>query len=154
MIDLDNGKIIGYRNEAKSTQTWHLSDIIYNQLLFILKKAKKDISQFDLKSWYGFNITNKNTKSMAEYTLGYKNRKTFKASSKEFKDIAVTDTAQSKFYLLAQYPKAFKGKKVTSITVERYADGQIDIEYEFGSQLEQKEEATPNTSGRCPIKLS
>jgi hypothetical protein len=130
-IDLDNGQIIGYRNESKNTQTWHLSDIIYNQLLFILKKAEKNISQFDLKSWYGFDIANKNTKNVAKKILGYENRKTFKSNSKEFKDIAITDAAQSKFYLLAQYPKAFKGKKVTSITVKRYADGQIDIEYEF-----------------------
>lgn len=132
-INISEGQIIGCWNDSKDTRSWHLSDIIYNQLLFVLQKAKKDISQFDLKSWYGNNITNKNTKDLVKYLLGYKNLQEFKAGSKEFNEIAVSDTAQSKFFLLAQYPKAFKGKKVTSITVIRHSDGQIDIEYKFGS---------------------
>jgi hypothetical protein len=144
VINISEGQIIGYRNDSKNTQKWHLSDIIYNQLLLVLQKAEKDISLFDLKSWYGNEITNKNTKSIVKYLLGYKNSQTFKAGSKEFNEIAVSDAAQSKFFLLAQYPKAFKDTNVTSITVIRYSDGQINIEYKFGSQLEQEEKASPN----------
>ncbi len=70
----------------------------------------------------------------------------FKAGEDGFVALAGTCTAQSKFYLLAQHPKAFPGKEVTSITVIRGPSSIIDIDYEFGSQWEQKEEASPNTS--------
>lgn len=146
-INISEGQIIGCRNDSKNTQSWHLSDIIYNQLQLVLQEAEKNISQFDLKCWYGNNITNKNTRSAAKDLLGYEHSKTFKAGSKEFNKIAVTDTAQPKFFLLAQHPKAFPGKEVTSITVIRHSDRQIEIEYEFGLQLEQKEKASYTTTG-------
>ena len=68
-----------------------------------------------------------------------KGKKTFLAGTDGFIALAGTEAAQSKFYLLAQHPKAFPGKEVTSITVMRHSNEQIDIEYDFGSQLDQKE---------------
>jgi hypothetical protein len=67
---------------------------------------------------------------MGEDELG---ERKFLADTDAFIALAGTPTGQSKFYLLAQHPKAFKDKKVTSITVIRQVYSMIDINYEFGS---------------------
>jgi hypothetical protein len=134
-IDLEKGQIIGIHNKKHFTKNWHLSDVVYNQLQLVLKKAGKDISQFDLKSWYGKNIINENTGHIAEILLGEIQQKTFKIGSNEFNAIKRTATAKSKFYLLEQHSEAFRGKQVTSITVIRNNEGEIDIDYAISDHL-------------------
>jgi len=141
-IDIGKGQIIGNSNSKENTNDLHFSDVAYIQLQLALQKAGKDISQFNLKSWYGKKIRNVNTKNVVklffpeeigEDGLVKGGKKTFKAGSDEFTALAGTETAQSKFYLLAQHPEAFPGKRVTSITVIRHPNKEIDIEYKFGS---------------------
>jgi hypothetical protein len=116
----------------------------------VIQDSLQNQSDSDLKCWYDNFVNNEETKKTAELFFPEERdidgsvkegRKTFLAGTDAFIALAGTPTAQSKFYLLAQHPKAFPGKEVTSITVIRYSDGQIDIEYQFGSQLEQKEDA-------------
>ena len=133
IIDVGKGQIIGINNQKCSTKNWHLSDVVYNQLQSVLKETKKDISQFDLKSWYGKNIVNESTQNMAEVLLGADQEKTFKVGSNEFNVMKKTATAKSKFYLLSQHPEAFRGKQVTSITIRRTDDDKIEVNYEIGS---------------------
>ena len=212
-IDMKNGKIIGienryiYNKKLRKEIKLNFSDIIFNQLLLSMEHANKEISQFDLKCWYGQNIVNKDTRktvklffpeaigedglqrllkrlrrhvwccfshqeaSTLPQTAGVKEgkkvsshkseadplvnpepkrhdesssatspqnsemirKKKFLAGTDEFIALAGTETAQSKFFLLAQHPKAFKDKKVKSITVIRQVHSIIDINYEFGS---------------------
>jgi hypothetical protein len=140
-IDVNEGQIIGGGNYKRSTKNWHLSEVMYAQLQLALKKAGKDLSQFDLKSWYGMNVTNEETKLVAERFLPQEEtERAFEAGSAEFAALAQTPTAKSKFYLLAQHPEAFGGKEVTSITVKRVfergghklREPQIDIVYAIG----------------------
>jgi hypothetical protein len=131
-INIDNGQIIGIKNFKWNTNSWYSSEIVYNQLRLVLDHARKDISQFDITNWKGSEIANIHTK----YTLNLfvpeeTNFMTFKAGEDGFIALAGTQTAQSKFYLLAQHPKAFKGKQVRSITVRRLSDGEINIDYEI-----------------------
>ncbi len=133
IIDVDKGQIIGINNQKCSTKSWYFSDIIYNQLQLVLKKAGKGISQFDLKSWYGKNVVNESSQNMAEVLLGADQEKTFKVGSNEFNVMKSTATAKSKFYLLSQHPEAFPRKQVTSITIRRTDDDKIEVNYEIGS---------------------
>ena len=41
IIDVDSGKIIGINNYKNHTDSWHLSQVIYNQIILVMKKAKK-----------------------------------------------------------------------------------------------------------------
>jgi cell fate (sporulation/competence/biofilm development) regulator YlbF (YheA/YmcA/DUF963 family) len=132
IIDVDKGQIRGMNNKKYHTKNWHLSDVVYNQLQLVLKEAGKDISQFDLKNWYGNNIVNGSTEHIAEILLGENLQKTFKAGSNEFNAIKDTATAKSKFYLLDQHREDFRGKQVTSMTVIRNNNGGIDINYAIG----------------------
>ncbi len=132
IISIDKGQFIGIKNYRNNTNNWFLSEIIYIQLQISLEKAGKDISQFDLKSWYGKHIEDEETKNTARSLLPEEEgRWAFSAGSDEFNALAQTPTAKSKFYLLKDYPEAFSGKQVTSITVIQHSDGKIDIEYEF-----------------------
>jgi hypothetical protein len=140
-IDLNKGNITGLYNFKRDTKNWPFSEVVYTQLQLALKKAGKDPSQFDLKSWYGTHIVNEGTKSVAERFLpAGETERTFKAGSEEFDALARTPTAKSKFHLLAQHPEAFGDKKVTSITVKRIferdgeqlSEEQIDINYTIG----------------------
>lgn len=56
---------------------------------------------------------------------------TFEAGTDGFIALTGTETAQSKFYMLAQHPKAFKEKQVRSITVRRLPRERINIDYEI-----------------------
>jgi hypothetical protein len=152
-IDVENRKILGMLNfpVPDSKEKFHLSEIVFNQLCLAMEHLDKKVSDFDLKCWYDNIVNNEETKKTAELFFPEEKgsdgkikegRKTLKAGEDGFIALAGTPTAQSKFYLLAQHPKAFPGKKVTSITVIRHSNGQIDIEYQFGSQLEQKEKAS------------
>ena len=162
---LDNDKLIieeiyNRRFENNKTENnngikFYFSDAVFKQTLLFLEDAKKDLSQINLQKWISKIIINRETLNVAKYFFPAAKgpdgmikggSKTFKAGTDGFIALAGTPTGQSKFYLLAQHPKAFPGKEVTSITVIRHADSHIDIEYEFGSQWEQKEEASPNTS--------
>jgi hypothetical protein len=97
-----------------------------------MQKAKKDSASFDLKNWRGEWIINESTKRTAELFLpSGTNKRRFKKGSQEFIALAGTETAQSKFYLLAQHQKAFGKKEVTSITVKRQSDGHIQINYRY-----------------------
>ncbi len=158
-IDVTNGKFIGGMNDhhkhKRNSNEFNLSEIAFNQIRFTMEYLNKEMSKFNLKCWYGVCVINEETKETVKLFFPEERgsdgkikegRKTFKAGEDGFIALAGTPTGQSKFYLLAQHPKAFPGKKVTSITVIRHSGGRIDIEYEFGSQLEQKEEASPNTS--------
>jgi hypothetical protein len=163
ILDNDNLIIQGdsntrYKNaeiENNTETKFYCSDVIFNQALLFLNDTGKELSQVNLQNWIGKYILNKKTLDVVELFFPEEERpdgkieegsKMFKAGEDGFIALAGTPTAQSKFYLLAQHPKAFPGKEVTSITVIRYSGGLIDIEYEFGSQWEQKEEADPNTS--------
>ncbi len=151
-IDIENGKIIGIENFHLSGKKLPFSEMVFNQLKFVMKSSNKEISFFDLKCWYGWDIKNERTKDTVKLFFPEETksdgkikegRKTFKAGEDGFIALAGTPTAQSKFFLLAQHPKAFPGKEVTSITVIRKPNKQIDIEYQFGSKLEQEEKASP-----------
>jgi hypothetical protein len=144
-IDVKDGKIIGKTNDHylnnKEKREFHYSEIVFNQLRLVLEHLDKKISEFDLKSWYGENIHNTSTLDVVKLFFPEerspngkikKGKKTFLAGTDGFIALAGTEAAQSKFYLLAQHPKAFPGKEVTSITVIRHSDEQIDIEYDFG----------------------
>ncbi len=158
-VDVINGKITGDVNEhqrsQKNSNEFNLSEIAFNQIRLAMEHLNREMSEFNLKCWYGACVINKETTETVKLFFPEESgpdgkikedRKTFKAGEDGFIALAGTSTGQSKFYLLAQHPKAFPGKEVTSITVIRYFGGRIDIEYKFGSQLEQKEEASPNTS--------
>ncbi len=149
-INVEKGTILGIKNYHFLKKKIHFSEIVFNQLRLAMESLNKKISHFDLKCWYGQDVRNINTKKTVELFFpkerGKEEKKTFFAGTDAFIALAGTPTAQSKFYLLAQHPKAFPGKEVTSITVIRHSDGQIDIEYEFGSQLEQQKRPAPKTS--------
>ncbi len=158
-IDVINGKITGeiydHQKSRENRNEFNLSEIAFNQIRLAMEDLKREMPEFNLKCWYDVCVVNKETKEIVKlffpeergpYGKIKADRKTFKAGEDEFIALAGTSTGQSKFYLLAQHPKAFPGKEVTSITVIRHSGGSIDIEYEFGSQWEQKEEASPNTS--------
>jgi hypothetical protein len=158
-IDVKNGKFIGGMNDhqkhKKNSNEFSLSEIAFNQICLTMEDLNMEMSKFNLKCWYGVCVTNEETKETVKLFFPEergpdgkikKDSKTFKNGEDGFIALAGTPTAQSKFYLLAQHPKAFPGKEVTSITVIRHSDGRIDIEYKFDSQWEQKEEASPNTS--------
>jgi hypothetical protein len=131
--NIDKGKIRGESNYKKDIENWYLSDVVYHQLQLATQKAGKSISDFDLKSWYGSQIKNPETKETAERLLRGAMQQTFYAGSNDFTALAQTPTAKSKFYLLKDYPESFPGKRVTSITVIRHDYDQMSIEYEFGS---------------------
>jgi hypothetical protein len=144
-INVEDGIIIGktndHYNKRKEKREFHYSEIVFNQLRLVLELLDKKISEFDLKSWYGENIHNTSTLDVVKLFFPEerspngkikKGKKTFLAGTDGFIALAGTEAAQSKFYLLAQHPKAFPGKEVTSITVIRHSDEQIDIEYDFG----------------------
>jgi hypothetical protein len=123
-INTNNGEIRGLSNFKNSTKDWHLSEIIFNQFQLVMKKANKDIASFDLKNWRDKQITNESTMNTVELFLPVgTNEHTFEKGSEGFIALAGIQTAQSKFYLLAQYQKAFGKKEVTSITVKR---GQVN----------------------------
>ncbi len=143
-IDVDNGKIIGIYNgygyNRGEKRKIEFSEIVFNQLRLAMEHLKKDISQFDLKGWYGQHIWNLDTINTVKLFFPEEKengsvkegKKIFEAGSDGFIALAGTPTGKSKFYLLAQHQNAFKGKIVKSITVIRKFGGQIDIEYEFG----------------------
>ena len=156
-IDVENGKIIGIDNYqyANCKAKFHFSEIIFNQLCLTMEYLDMEMSKFNLKCWYSNTISNEKTKKTAELFFPEERdkdgkikegQKIFKAGSDGFIALAGTPTGQSKFYLLAQHPEIFKDKKVTSITVIRHSDSTIDINYEFGSQLDQQKEASSNAS--------
>jgi len=141
---LDNWKI----PEAKK---WYLSEVVYCQLLSVLKEAGKSISDFDLKSWKGETISNNNTLKTVEQCLPQGVTEcTFEAGSKEFDQLAHTETAKSKFYLLSQHPEAFGKKQITSITVKRERNGDINIDY----TIEQVSPSEPNKGNRASNKFA
>jgi hypothetical protein len=127
MINIDKGDIIGYNNNRFADNNWHLSKVLYLQLQLALKEAGRDISQFHLKSWYGINVSNDETKSVALKILQEKQIVTVKKGSKEYDELVKTPTQKSKQYLLNDYPGAFPGKELTSITVIRKDDNRINI---------------------------
>ncbi len=152
-INVEDGIIIGktndHYNKRKEKREFHYSEIVFNQLRLVLEHLDKKISEFDLKSWYGENIHNTSTLDVVKLFFPEerssngkikKGKKTFLAGTDGFIALAGTEAAQSKFYLLAQHPKAFPGKEVTSITVIRKSNEQIDIEYDFGLQMDQNEQ--------------
>jgi hypothetical protein len=155
-IDVENGKITGKYNRyflPYSEEKLDFSEVIFNHLRLSIECLKVEMSEFNLKCWYGKEITNEDTKNTVELFfpeekgkdgLVKEREKTFLAGTDAFIALAGTSTARSKFYLLAQHPEIFKGKKVTSITVIRHPDKKVAIEYEFGSQLEQEEKTRPN----------
>jgi hypothetical protein len=107
-----------------------------------MKYLSMRMSEFDLKCWYGNTISNEETIKTAKLFFPEERdvdgsvkegEKTFLEGTDAFMALAGTPTAQSKFYLLAQHPKVFKDKKVTSITVIRQVYSILDINYEFGS---------------------
>ncbi len=143
-IDVNNGKIIGIDNYqyANCKAKFHFSEIVFNQLCLAMKYLSMRMSEFDLKCWYGNTISNEETIKTAKLFFPEERdvdgsvkegEKTFLAGTDAFMALAGTPTAQSKFYLLAQHPKVFKDKKVTSITVIRQVYSILDINYEFGS---------------------
>lgn len=157
-IDVRNGRIIGgnnYCEDPDSEERLDFSEIVFNQLRLAMEHLDMKISEFDLKCRCSDIVTNEETKKTAklffpegigEDGLVKEGEKTFLAGTDAFIALAGTPTAQSKFYMLAQHPETFKGKEVTSITVIRQVYSIIDINYEFGSQLEQKEKASPKAS--------
>jgi hypothetical protein len=135
IIDVEGGKIIGVSNDKNRTKGWYLSDVIYNQLQLVLKEVGKDISQFDLESWYGYSISHADTKAVALKCLQGEKKKTFEAGSKEFNALKGNITAKPKIYLLEQHPDIFHGKQVVSVTVIRARGGRIDIDYAISDHL-------------------
>lgn len=143
-IDIINEKIIGEFNkhyEFRNSNKLNFSEIIFNQLRLAMEYLNKEMSEFNLKSWYAHCVIDEETKETVKLFFPegrgkeefVKERdKTFQSGTDAFIALAGTPTAQSKFYMLAQHPKAFLGKEVTSITVTRNSVGQIDIEYKFG----------------------
>jgi hypothetical protein len=65
VINIDKGHIIGYNNNRVADNDWYFSKVIYLQLQLALKEAGRDISQFNLKRWFGINVSNDKTKSVA-----------------------------------------------------------------------------------------
>ena len=148
----DNDKLIiqgdsnaRYKNaeiENNTETEIYCSDVIFNQALLFLNDTGKELSQVNLQNWIDKYIINQKTLDVVELFFPEAERpdgkieegsKMFKAGEDEFIALAGTSTAQSKFYLLAQHPKAFPSKEVTSITVIRGPSSIIDIDYEFGS---------------------
>ena len=118
------------------------SEVVFNQALLALKEAGKDILQINLKSWRGKYIINENTQNVVklffpeergENGVIQEGKRTYRDGDDAFIAIAGVETGQSKFYLLAQHPRAFKRKKVAVITVERKLGGPIRITYEYDS---------------------
>jgi hypothetical protein len=144
-IDVKNGIIKGIYNRyfpPKSEEKLDFSEVVFNQLCLAMRDLNIERVRLNLKCWYGNEIINENTEKTAELFFPEEKgsdgkikdgSKTFKAGEDGFIALAGTPTAQSKFYLLAQHPKAFKNKKVKSITVIRQVYSLIDINYEFGS---------------------
>jgi hypothetical protein len=142
-IDVMSEKIIGEFNKHYvfcNSNKLNFSEIVFNQLRLAMEYLNKEISEFNLKSWYAHCIIDKETKETVKLFFpvergkdGFvkEREKTFQSGTDAFIALAGTPTAQSKFYMLAQHPKAFLGKEVTSITVTRNFVGQIDIEYKF-----------------------
>ena len=129
-IEVEEGRIIGKANYKFDTKGWHLSDVIYTQLQLALKEAGKDISQFNLKSWYAERVAFNDTANVAEScleTYGIYNM-TFEKDSEEFNNLMNTTTAKSKFYLLKDH---FPGKQVTRITVSQDIRDDIYIDYQI-----------------------
>ena len=144
-IDVENGKIVGIDNKHNyqdSEENLDFSEVIFNQICLAMKHLKKDMSKFNLKCWCDDTITNEETINTVKLFFPEEKDKDgsvkegerkFLAGTDAFIALAGTPTAQSKFYLLAQHPKAFNNKKVKSITVRRQVYSLIDINYEFGS---------------------
>jgi hypothetical protein len=145
-IDVENGKITGIMNRCdhpNSEQRLDCSEIVFNQLRLAMEYLNVEIPSIEIKCWYDAGVINEQTKRTAElffpeerdkYRSVKGGEKTFRAGTDAFTALAGTSTAQSKFYLLAQHPEFFRGKKVTSITVIRWHRYPIiDINYEFGS---------------------
>jgi hypothetical protein len=132
IINTNTGEIRGLYNDKCSTEDWHFSEVVFNQFQLAMHAAKKDIASFDLKNWRGERLTNEQTKRTVALFLPNKTNKcTFEKDSQGFIALAGTETAQSKFYLVAQHQKAFGEKEVTSITVERQSNGDIHINYSY-----------------------
>jgi hypothetical protein len=162
IIDIKNGKITGVFNmhvDYITSNKLHFSEIVFNQLYFTLECLNMEISEFNLKCWYANEVIDEETDNTVNLFFPEERdvdgsvkqgKKTFIAGTDAFIALAGTPTGQSKFYLLAQHPKAFPRKEVTSITVIRYYNVEgilrTDIEYKFGSKSEQKEKASPNGS--------
>jgi hypothetical protein len=131
-INTNNGEISGSGYFKMSAEGWYLSEVVFNQFQLIMQEAKKDIASFDLKSWRDEDIDNEPTKRTVELFLpAGTNELTFKKGSQEFIALAGTQTAQSKFYLLAQHQKAFGKKEVTSITVKQEYGLIDEINYRY-----------------------
>jgi hypothetical protein len=136
-IDVNKGEIIGIANSKEDTDDWYFSNVVYAQIQLALQKA--GISQFVPTRWYGDNVVNEETKSVAESFLpAGETERTFEAGSEEFAAIARTATAKSKFHLLKDH---FPNREVKSITVKRVLEKdkemRLDIVYEIGERFPQ-----------------
>jgi hypothetical protein len=130
-IDVKNGKIIEDGNVSWNPFNYNklnVSDIIFDQMCLAMKWLGMKMSKFDLKYWNDPDIEDTDTLKVVKLLLPEKRdedgsvkeeAKHFLAGTDEFIALAGTPTAQPKFYLLAQHPKALPGKEVTSITVKR-----------------------------------
>jgi hypothetical protein len=131
IIKIDKGEIIGCANLTTKTNDWYLSKIIYCQLIRVLEEANKDISQFDLKKWYGCDVIDEETKSLALAILQEKDQVTVKRGSEEFNALVKAKTEKSKERLVADYPKFFLRKQVVAITLRKELGHVIDIDNEY-----------------------
>jgi hypothetical protein len=120
-IDLGRGKIIGKMNRRDSGNR-HLSDTVYNQIVLASKKAGKDISEFDLKSWYGSNITNKETLKIAKEV----GDGTYVPGDEAFHKILDSQAGKSKKYIASDH---FPDKEVTQLRIITTEIDTVDIEY-------------------------
>lgn len=133
IINVEVGEIIGINNYKNNTENWHLSHVIYNQIILVMKEVGKNILGFDLNSWYDHSIDNEDTKNVALKWLHGSREESFEEGSEAFNELINTQTGKSKKYLTDQNPEDFPGKRVTSIRVILRSNKKIDIDYRYGS---------------------
>ena len=137
-IDIKDGKIRAKSNfrdsnsDAKTGSGNPLpnSEILYNQLLLVLRHQQIDPSTFNLTQVIRENISNEETrntlncctKTYSDVPSANKRIYQFVKGSEEYYAILGTPNAYGILYLLKQHPSVFGKKEITRIEVKKHRD--------------------------------
>ncbi len=141
-IDIKAGRIIAISNrrdlDAKKKgngKPLPNSEILYNQLLAVLRDQRIDLSRFNLTQVKRSKIVNRETcdtlnlciKNVGKSLSVHKHLFQFGKGSEEYYAILGTPNAYGILYLLKQHPGVFGKKEITCIEVEKYVSGTPNI---------------------------
>lgn len=126
MIDIEEGKINGLANWRFAGE-WHLSDVVFHQILRVLHEKEMNISQFDPKCWEGNNIANSSTKEILDEV----GEGTFYPNSRQFRRLLNSEIGSSKKYFLEAH---FPHKQIIHIITNLNNENTFDVMFVFGNR--------------------